>query len=525
VFKLSSNKIAFLVELLVVFLAGFGFIPKEAVLFLTGFLIFYLLCAPLKESFLLFLASIPLFVALPLNASFDHMANWRLLAVALFFSFLLEKGVWRISFWREKLKRGFGSLGARLKKPTLFEILLLLFLLILAFSLLSAQSLGLGLKKIAFLVNLFLIYPIVKSLLAQNADYLKRILKASLVALGTIILFALLQLVLVFFLPLHTFWQFWASGFIDVFYGSALSELLQKSNTWFAYFQNQPPTLRLFSVFPDSHSFALFLVLSLPALIGAGFLLKKKSLKAGISVLAFLSFLGIALSGSRGAWLSSLAALGAILAALWLKGRPVNEAVKVNLKVLALFAAAFLASWLYPSLLYMAQDYQETGRAEFKRSMAFFERAKSISDASEISNRGRLEIWDSSLKTIAQKPLSGVGAGNFVAVLGEDPANAKKGASAHNLYLDFGSEAGVLAMVVLAFIFVEILKMSWHLFDKKKGFLAVFFLALTVYTAWVLGYSLFDVVLLNDKVFLLFTVWLAVINHFYARLTIPPYEN
>ena len=150
--------------------------------------------------------------------------------------------------------------------------------------------------------------------------------------------------------------------------------------------------------------------------------------------------------------------------------------------------------------------------------MAFFERAKSISDASEISNRGRLEIWDSSLKTIAQKPLSGVGAGNFVAVLGEDPANAKKGASAHNLYLDFGSEAGVLAMVVLAFIFVEILKMSWHLYDIKKGFFAVFFLALTVYTAWVLGYSLFDVVLLNDKVFLLFAVWLAVINHFYLRI-------
>ncbi len=98
-----------------------------------------------------------------------------------------------------------------------------------------------------------------------------------------------------------------------------------------------------------------------------------------------------------------------------------------------------------------------------------------------------------------------MGIGNYPVVLGEDIANGKKGASAHNLYLDVASEMGLLGLIALLLIFFEILKFYFKKISKFNHF-NHFNQIFAFFFVWILIYNLFDVVLLNDRVLLLFMV-------------------
>lgn len=88
----------------------------------------------------------------------------------------------------------------------------------------------------------------------------------------------------------------------------------------------------------------------------------------------------------------------------------------------------------------------------------------------------------------------------------------KKGASAHNLYLDVSAEIGVIGGLILILIFLQILRLAWRVFRRSgEPYFKMFGLFFCLYFLWVMIYSLFDVVLLNDKVLLLFMVELAVL--------------
>jgi O-antigen ligase len=118
-----------------------------------------------------------------------------------------------------------------------------------------------------------------------------------------------------------------------------------------------------------------------------------------------------------------------------------------------------------------------------------------------------LEIWQASAKSILQKPLLGVGLGNYFEVLNEDASTAKKGSSAHHLYLDFASEVGILGAVIIILMFCSILYSSWLVFQHaREEHFKLFGLLFCLYFLWIAAYSFFDVVLLNDKVFLFFMV-------------------
>lgn len=506
---LTIPKLVFLVQLITIFLVVLNFLPKDVFLFLTAFLIFYFLFEKTENSLIVFLASIPFFVALPLSDSFDHMANWRFFVLAISLSFVFRQKWLSLDLLKQKIKEKFW------RRINIFEWLGIIFIMWLFVSLLEANSLFWGFKKIIFLLNILILYPILKSVFRKNKEFYQRVLKTLGLNAAVILGVALVQLVTVFFVPLFTFWQFWARRVIDFLYGGSLSDLLSYSNTWFSYYQSTPPTLRLFSIFPDSHSFAMFLILALPAIIFLWSFEQRRFYRVGSFLIALFSMMGIALSGSRGAWLSFVPAalVGILILFFYLRDR---VPAKKNIFILSLFLLAFAISLIYPTSLYLAQSYQHDGEIDFK-SLSFFERARSISDISETSNKGRIEIWDSSLKSISQKPFLGVGIGNFSQVLGEDVSTSKRGASAHNLFLDFGTEIGILGMILLIFLFLKILKMTWQIFDSQNESkdIKTLFIALLIYIVWVLSYSLFDVVLLNDKVLLVFVVWLALINYFY----------
>lgn len=500
---LTPLNLVFAIEVLTVAAVSLGFIPREAVLFLTGLMVFYMIFSPVEDGLYLTIMSIPLFVALPISDNFDSMANWRILIVILFLCLFFKKGI-LLNLMKDKAGRWY--LRENLKRG-LLKYLTLVFLLAAALSILVADYKVLAIKKLLFLINIFILFLIIKNL-ARNREVIFNILKAGATGGIVVLLVALIQFITALFIPLYTLWQFWAGKVIAAFYGQNLAYLLSYSNTWFAYYAKNPPTLRLFSVFPDSHSFAIFCLLMIPIFLSLALFLKDNKTKNFFFwVLTVFSLVGIVLSGSRGAWLSAVPVIALML---YIYRKKIEPALaRKALLTAAIFILVFLFSIGYPSLLYKFQSWQGSNAST---TFSFFERAKSISDTEDISNKGRIEIWRASAKSLINYPFLGVGLGNYVTVLNENVSAAKKGASAHNLYLDFAAEIGIFGALILIAIFIEVLRSCWLVFRRaQEPYFKIFGLLFGLYFLWVMAYSLFDVVLLNDKVLLFFMVGLALL--------------
>ena len=252
--------------------------------------------SPAEDSLWLVVASIPLFAALPIMDNFDTLANWRVLIAVLFLCLFFKKGV-SLNILRDK--DGKWRIKENLKHYKL-EYLVIPFLLISAFSIGVADYKVLAVKKFLFLVNIFLLFLIVRNL-TRDKESIISVWRAAAVGGITAVFIALFQFFSVFFAPLIVFWQFWANRVINFFYGQNLTDLLSRSNTWFAYYKSAPPTLRLFSIFPDSHSFAMFCLLAAPILAALGiYYQNSRRLRTIFSVFIGLALFGAVFSGSRG---------------------------------------------------------------------------------------------------------------------------------------------------------------------------------------------------------------------------------
>ena len=511
---MKKNIVILLTELVAVFLMVFNILPRELSLFVTGLLIFYFIFSSLEDSLWVFIASIPLFIALPITENFDTMANWRILLAVLFLVLFFKQG---ISIGLIKNNLGKWRLKEKFKHYQM-EHLMGVFILIPIISLFVADNLFIGIKKILFLINIFLLFIIIRNLAHKNKQILSKIINAMKIAIGLVLGIGFLQLIMVFFMNLHKFWYLWDRGVVSVFYGIDLSNLLSYSNTWFSYYSYQLPTLRMFSVFPDSHSFAFFCILTLPFFLTAIFIRKeKKKLKIISSYLALIScLLAILFSGSRGAWVS---AFGVFLIYLFVIIFLSKNYRKQTQLILGCFIIFFLLFPIASAILFMPQ-YIELGRDSLS-NVSLFERAKSIIDFVETSIKSRLEIWQRTVDSIIIRPLLGVGIGNFPSVLNEDFIFSKRGSSAHNLYLDFAAEIGIFGLFVLLAIFWKIFKRSWCFFKGKiKGdnlYLNVWIGFFVIAFLWILSYSLFDVVLLNDKVLLFFVANIAILYSYASQ--------
>ncbi|MBI1888432.1 MAG: hypothetical protein HYS15_00640 [Candidatus Spechtbacteria bacterium] len=290
---------ALAVEIVGVVFLMVGILPKEAAFFLAGILAFFVIFAPLKSAVLFAVFSIPLYTALPITESFDSMASWRIIVAILFLRVLL-RSPWAGKYPRIPLTR--------------LSIVVGLFFIFGALSLLVAREPMFGVKKLAYLANIFSLFFVIQATIKNKDDFIA-VLKYALGGFIVTLAAGYAQFTAVLFAPLYSFWLWWAAHVIPVFYGADLGRLLTHANTWFSYYKNGEPTLRIFSVFPDSHSFALYMVLILPIL--SIFLLKFKrapsralggtlfniSALAGIAVLVLLA---IIFSGTRGVWIGAV---------------------------------------------------------------------------------------------------------------------------------------------------------------------------------------------------------------------------
>ena len=501
-----------------------GFLPREAALFLLGIFAYFTLFAPRKDAILFTVFSIPLYTALPITYGFDTMAGWRMIIALLFLRMFLQsskvlsfgsfsprqRGAPRLGLFRsaaggdhaetalKPAKRKYlGALSSRL------DLLVGLFFAVGALSLLVAQEPTFGIRKLLFLVNIFLLFFVIYAVIKNKQDWLD-ILKYTFGGALLTLAVGYAQLISVFFAPLHHFWMWWVNHVIPVFYGTGLANLLSYSNTWFSYYEGSEPTLRIFSLFPDSHSFALAMVLLLPMALTYYFINKKRPDPSKsewvYEIVIVMALLAIIFSGTRGVWVGAIPVSIVLAAAFFTKNFPQNlrQFAKVGLVVLFVFILLFPVAAQIQKIAQRSQGGRVSDTTTFSRISTSFR-------TGEMSNKGRIQIWKSTIQSVVRHPLLGVGIGNYPVVLSENISATKKGASAHSLYLDFIAEIGILGGIVVLLILFEILRQALRVFSQSKdlifgafaGFFAIFLL-------WVMAYSIVDVVLLNDKVLLLF---------------------
>ncbi|MBI2063020.1 MAG: O-antigen ligase family protein [Candidatus Yanofskybacteria bacterium] len=501
----STLNILFVSQPAVIALVASGILPRTVVPFWTIALAVYVLMASLENSTVFFVRSIPFFVAIPITAGFDSLNMWRIFSGLIFLKW----------FWVLKPK-----IMPRFSRSS-FILLALLLLMILSIS--QAQSHVLAVKRIIYFVNLSMIGIVIYDLIRKNQDFCQRIIKNVAIPTIFVALVGMVQLVSTYFMDIFQFVDFWGGVVERNMYGNVWAETAIKANTWFAYFGNQL-SLRMFSIFPDSHSFPIFMLLGLPAVMTIA--LKRVTEKSGnfktmlqsrasvIIIFIPVIFLALILTGTRGIWAAGAASS---VWAIFLIARH-RMSCTPNITCRAVFA--YISSFLVIFFLLFGVAYYIIASNQFmaeKDSTGLLaKRARSVLDISETSNARRIEIWKDSIRSIIKHPLLGVGIGNFPAVVGEDLARAKAGSSAHNLYLHIAAETGLPALILALWFLWLLLKKSHRNFltsvTSYQLPIIIYFASLLIFLPWVLIYSLTDVAMFDERAFLLFAVTAAIIS-------------
>lgn len=487
----KKNQLYFILtlEVIIILLIVLGLIPRETIFVVLGVLILYTILNSLEKGVILFVSSVPLFVALPISGGFDSLSSARIILIVLFLKWL---------FSRKQIK--FGRV----------EILSILLLIIMIFSIIQAADKIVAIKRIIYLINLGVLAVIVKSVV-KNKEVFKKISNAVLISGAIVFLIALAQLISVYFFTIGGFWDWWADHVSYNFYGKNLQEIVKTNNAWFASSPSSSSVLRIFGSFTDPHSFSLYLLLVIPFIIVFAIPLIKNKIREGkiLKQQAFwlvwliLCLFFVVLSGTRGIWFGAIFAIFSSVYLLF-KKMNFNRIVSCVLIIVAIFLLLIPIASVFTAIPQFKERGGDAGLV--------LKRLASILNLDETSNQGRVYIWKKSLESFKEHPLLGVGIGNFPVVLEQDVALAKAGSSAHNLYLNFLTENGIFALVLVFLIVLEIvltvlsvLKMNPSP-EKRKLITAMF-----VFLIWVFGYSLFDIALTDERVFLLFLTILGLI--------------
>ncbi len=500
-----QNKIHFYillgVEVLVLVLVCLGGVPRELVLVSNGLLLFYFIFSKAEDGLILFIASIPIFVALPISESFDSLSAARIFILVLFLKWLFEK---RLTIWSK-----FKSLGFKeIFKNYRLELFSVILFIILVLSIMNAVDLGAGVKKLIYLVNLSVIFIMVKDLV-KDKEYLRKIIKAVLISFGLVFLITLLQLISVYFFTIGRFWDWWAGHISYNFYGENLKQIVKNTNAWFAASPSGPSVIRFFGSFTDPHSFALYLLLVCPFLYVFIFPILKdikvkwkdfrkiRFNKWFLGVVFILTLFFIILSGTRGIWITAMCGFVAAIF-LFIIRKDLHRSVSYILLTILIFIAMIPIASIFTTIPQFKEKTDPDAALILKR-------LSSILDINETSNQGRIYIWKKTLESIKKSPLLGVGIGNFPIVLEQDIKLAKAGSSAHNLYLNFAAEGGILSFLMVVLIFLEILIVIFKVLKSEiSPKIRLLVTGIFIYSFWIFAYSFFDIALLDERVFLLF---------------------
>lgn len=493
----------FIIYVVLIVLTISGVLPRYLAPLISLALAIYFVICPLEEVVLFFVRSIPFFIAIPLTASFDSLNIWRILSIIIFLRWLNL----------EKLKQFFNF--SKQKVVYLSSAILLVLAII---SITQATDPILSIKRIILFINLSLIGIVIHDFVARDRGFGKKLIPNIAIPAILVAFIGMIQLVSTYFMDIFQFIDFWGNVVERNLFGNAWADIALKANTWFAYFGDQL-SLRVFSIFPDSHSFPIFLILGIPVILAIsldkiiasqiGFKNMQKT-RARMRVLYVpMVLLLVILSGTRGIWAAGLGSvILAVLLIFWFRRRGIDSHRLNTFK--------YVVSYLSIFFILFALAYPIFGSPQFnlfKSSGSLLsQRFHSIIDFGETSNSRRIQIWKDSLKSIIRHPVLGIGIGNFPVVVGEDLVKIKAGSSAHNLYLNIAAEMGIPALLVSLYFFWLLLKKCYENFRSETDpVMLIFFAASLIFISWNLMYSLTDVAIFDERAFLLFMVTVGLI--------------
>jgi O-antigen ligase len=476
------------------------------------------ICLDEYYALLLVIVGLPFYLALP-NARFDSLSAWRVAVIIVFAAWLIRIKVWQEPFLGKKF---WADLFARLPK---WDKYLLIYMTAAAITIVFEPFRGVGLFKLMFFVNAYGLYLLVIAI-ANSPKKIRGLIVAFFASSATIVIIGYLQYYATFFSSTYNFWQYWATVISRSYYGSALSNSLVYSNSWFSFNAGGPPTLRMFSILPDSHAFALVAMISCVPALTLLSQAKNTTGKIGYWIYIVLAAAAVELSGTRGAWAGAVLPFLIGIYFLYLHRKNISRYSKAVYRVLAVIVLMVLIIVISPFVQkgIAAIDHNYNSGNDLLR-------AESIYDLQESSNAGRIAIWKHTLAFDIRHPIVGSGLGNFVITLVPGTSDYNRAAdqnqkqfnlparyvTAHDLYLDVFTETGLLGFVPFALYLFYVGKRIWNSAEKTRS---QYLMASLLMFFWIIAYSLFDGTLINDRVLLYFLLMIAL-----AAVVIREYEN
>lgn len=486
-----------------------GVVPRSTAFVVAALYLSYTLFAPVASGLNLFLRSIPIFIALPITGEFDNLNLWRILIAVLFVRWAWEQRIWRVIStrrWKEtRLKTLFTRWG--------IEIFGISFFLFAGVSLLVAPDVGAGIRRIIFLANAAALFVMLASLVRSKRAHLYHFAKNFSYSGLLAVAFGYFQFLVAYLMPAWVFHYWWGQVVSLNMYGTAWADIVTDfGNTWFSY-SGATLRLRMFSTFPDSHSFPMYVIMTIPAMFYVAFtkwkalgtwlfergarVLQYPRTKTTLWLLALFAFANLALilSGTRGIWVSGLLALLTLAVFRWSNvHKRFARVLLIWFLIFALMFPIYFAIVSFPQF----QDSDFTAAASINR-------LRSIIDFGEVSNRGRIGIWRTTISFIAKNPILGIGIGNYPLVLSEPQSASQAGASAHNMYLHIISTIGLFGLAAFfAFIF-EIVRRGVRYARTNATKPEALYAAATLFAlAWIGAYLMTDAALYDGRALLAF---------------------
>ena len=476
----------------VILLVVAGFLPREILLVLGTAILYFLGRATITDGFFFCIASMPFFVAMPITPDFDSLALWRLAVLILFVKW----------FWMSR--KQFRQHAVKSSRNIAITTAVALLATALIGISVSSDPIA-GLKSFIYILNGALIFPVAYSILSDR-QHVRLFMYSVLIGGIMALIIGYSQLILAYLTTDGGLWSYWAHRWSYIFYGDDLSRIVLNANTWFSYYPDQPPTLRMFSTFTDAHAFGLYALFAMVPLVWH---VIRRSDKAPVlsddddhignigwtwTLIAFFLF-SVILSGTRGLWLGIA---GPILFFAFLF---FFNFLKKNSHAITLAKVGLVFIILIPiSSLFLAIP-QFQFRSEFD-SFKTFKRFSTVTDIDELSNKSRIAIWQAAIQSIGKHPMLGVGLGNFPVVLEQNVKDAKAGSSAHNLYLNIATEMGLPALILVGFLLLILARIAIRMIHLNSRYRTSLTLAVALSLVWAFTYSIFDIALLDARVFI-----------------------
>ncbi len=293
-------------------------------------------------------------------------------------------------------------------------------------------------------------------------------------------LIGVIQFLSQFIFSLDKIYNFWAYNISLFLYGQNFGTVVIQNQSWFVNVGGKD-FLRAISLFPDPHTFALYLSFVIPLTVGF-FLYNNKKNKKKFIFKIFIMILALLFTFSRGAYIGVLASSLFMLGFYFWYFK-----VKLNKR------AIFYTLSFFGILLII-----------FTNTL-FGDRFLSSFSLSDVSNSGRIQIWKTSSEVFLQNLIFGVGLGNLP-IFFDPTASIKSPINAHNTFLDILSELGVVGFLLFfGFLIYSFFGLS---FKKDKFDYLRFFIIWSL--IWYLIHSFFETSIFSVPVLISFSFVLAI---------------